>query len=102
MIKTDEINSLTIDVDKLEGVETKILDLLNRSDLNVREIAWLLGQLAIDVGASLEGATEESLSPEEIYKRYFSEPTLGNAFMASGVDIHRLWIKVEGDDINAE
>jgi hypothetical protein len=96
-VKTDEINNLPIDFDKCEEAETKLLDILNGSELNARELAWVMGQLAIDIGASLEGISHK-IEYDETYKRYFSDPTLGNAFMASGSDIHRLWISVEGED----
>lgn len=83
-----------IDTDKCERVEQQIIDVLNSSDLSLRELIFVLAQTQIDIGGTLENVGE-ALDIDSMWRRYAVEPTLGNALMAAGSDMLTEWIKVK-------
>ena len=96
-----DIRSNPIDMAKCEVAEQRILDILNESDLGLGELLFVLAQTLIDVGGTLEGVNEK-LSFTMMWRRYATEPTLGNALMAQGSDILREWLRLPEDDEEQE
>ena len=76
-----------------EDAEQKLLDILNDSELGLKELVWVVGRMLIDLGASLEGTTDKPISLEQAFKIYTENPTIGNAMVSSGADMHR-WLDI--------
>jgi len=76
-----------------EETEQEVLNILNKSNLNLKELVVVLAQLLIDVGGTIE-EVKDRLTFTEMWRRYAEEPTLGNALMAQGSDILHDWLKI--------
>jgi hypothetical protein len=92
-VTLDDVRKSPIDSELCEKAEQMLIDILNNSRLNLRELVLVLAQTLIDVGGTLEGV-EDKLSYNDMWRRYAVEPTLGNALMAQGTDILHDWLKV--------
>jgi hypothetical protein len=53
---------------------------------------WVLGKILIDVGSALENKSEP-VSYEKAFSEYTNNPTIGNALISAGADMHS-WLKL--------
>ena len=90
-VRTDPVRE-----DLCEKIEQKMLDLLNDNELNGREVIYILGQMLVDLGGSIEGVTSK-VDYNGLRRRYAVNPTLGNALMAQGTDMLDEWIDIKED-----
>ena len=97
-VTLDNIRTSELDTAKCEAVEQKIIDILNSSNLNLLELIFVLAQTIIDVGGTIEGINKK-LTYTDMWRRYATEPKLGNALMAQGADILHDWLRIlDGSD----
>lgn len=92
-VTLDDVRKSSANSVLCEVVEQQIIDILNSSDLNLRELVLVLAQTLIDVGGTLE-EVKDKLTYSDMWRRYAMEPTLGNALMAQGTDILHDWLKI--------
>lgn len=95
-VSMEDVRTGTIREPVCEDVETKLLKVLNESNMTLRELVYSLALLLIDVGSSLEGV-KEKLDYDTMWRRYATNPTLGNALMAASSDILSEWLRVKED-----
>jgi len=93
-IEQKDIAAQIVDVDKIEATENKLLEVLNEAKLNLRELISLVGSVLISIGGSLEGDGEVDFS--KAHEKYFTSPTLGNAFVVLGIDMIADWATPKG------
>jgi hypothetical protein len=93
-ITLGDVRTSPINTEKCERKESQILDIFNEGhDLNLRELIFILGQLLIDIGGTLE-QIDEKLTCNDMWRRYAVNPTLGNALIAQGADILYEWVRI--------
>lgn len=92
-VKAEEITRSPIDMEKCEKAEDELLGVLNKNNLSLRELIYLLAKTLIDVGGTIEGV-KKKLTFDDMRKQYAMEPTLGNALMAFGTDVLSEWLKI--------
>jgi hypothetical protein len=88
-----DIHKSSVNSELCEKAEQKVLDILNSSDLNLKELVIVLAQMLIDVGGTLE-EVKDKLTFTEMWRMYAEQPTLGRALMAQGSDILHDWLKI--------
>ncbi|MHA2069739.1 MAG: hypothetical protein ACXABY_35700 [Candidatus Thorarchaeota archaeon] len=96
-VTLEDVRKSSINEEHCERVEQRMLDILNNSDLNLRELVFVLAQILIDTGGTLEKVGDK-LTYNDMWRRYATEPTLGNALMAQGTDILHDWLKIPEKD----
>ena len=94
----EALQSVDIAQDKCEQIETQIIQILNNSELNLRELVFVLANLLVDTGGSLEG-TDIVLTAENVQRLYLEKPTLGRAMMCMGMDVMIDWLEVSTKSI---
>lgn len=87
------LQSADIEQDKCEETENRLLQAINESNLNLRELTFVLAHLFIDIGGSLEG-NDTVLTQTVIRRMYLEEPTLGRALMCMGADMLADWLEL--------
>ena len=92
-INQDEVKTAPFDNDLCESTEQKLLDILNESKLNLRELTIVLGRLMIDLGGSLGGYTE-AVSINDAWRRYAENPTFTHSWMSLGADLLYHWAEL--------
>jgi hypothetical protein len=92
-VTLEDVRQSSANLETCERVEQEVLDILNKSKLNLMELILVLAQTLIDVGGTLEGV-KDKLSYNDMWRRYATEPTLGNALMAQGTDILHDWLRI--------
>ena len=82
-----------IEQGKCEIIEDILIQELNKQPLDVKELAYIIGSLMIDIGGSLM-QNLEPITYEQMRANYLQDPKLATAMMAVGADIHTDWLKI--------
>jgi len=96
-VTLEGMRNSTVDIEKCELAEQEILDIFNKSNLNLKELLTVIAQTLIDTGGTLENV-KEKLRYDDMWRYYSVKPTAGNALMALGADILAEWLKVPEEE----
>lgn len=86
-----------IDEEKCQQVEDEILDALNESQLNLKELLYVLAHTIVDIGGSLE-RINGMIDANTARRRFAESPTIGNALLNMGLDILIEWLGESPDN----
>ena len=79
--------TLGFDPEKCSKLLEQLVDAFTEVKPTVGEILVIYGNLGYTLGASIEGHKGSGPNIKEVKKRYYSEPSVGNALMVQGIEI---------------
>ena len=85
--------TVQIDFDTCNSVGEQIVAILNKSNLNWDEVAYILATLFDDCGYTMDNS-RQYLNSENLRKHYLSNPTMGLAMRVLASDIMQDWLKL--------